>query len=244
MSERLDVALVQRGLARSRTAAQVMVAEGEVRLNGRTVVKPATQVLPADDLAVTPVHRWVSRGAQKLLGALDELDPDGQLVSGAVVLDAGACTGGFTQVCLERGARRVHAVDVGHDQLAPSLRSDPRVVVTEGFNLRHLTPQTLPEPIDLVVCDVSFISLRLLLGPLLSALGPQGHALLMVKPQFEVGRERLGAGGVVSDPQLQAQAVQQVIDDAAELGWSSTQPRPARLPGAHGNQEFFILLSR
>lgn len=244
---RLDLALVERGLASSRTRAQRLLRDGLVRLNGHLTTR-GSQPVSASDLVVVDLgeeHRWVSRAALKLDRALDELDPDGRLFAGSpVVLDAGASTGGFTQVCLERGARLVHAVDVGHDQLHPDLRADPRVHVVEGFNLRDLTPESLPGPVDLVVCDVSFISVRLLLGPLFSVLAPHGRALVMVKPQFEVGREALGSGGLVTDPALQEGSVQQVIADARQLGWQATEPRPAAIPGTHGNQEFFVLFGR
>ncbi|MGA4507705.1 TlyA family RNA methyltransferase [Propionibacteriaceae bacterium G1746] len=242
---RLDVALVARALARSRTAGQRLIAGGRVRVNGETVRRASSPVDDADAIDVTLDHHWVSRAALKLVGVLDEIDPDNLLFAdGPTVLDAGASTGGFTQVCLQRGARLVHAVDVGHDQLDPGLRADPRVHVVEGFNLRDLTPDDLPGPVDLVVCDVSFVSVRLLLAPLLSVLKADGDALVMVKPQFEVGRERLGNGGVVTDPRLQHEAVQVVRDDAAALGWGSSEPRPATLTGATGNQEFFVHLRR
>lgn len=242
---RLDQALVDRGLARSRSRASDLVAEGHVRLNGAVARKAATPVGPQDVLEVIAAPAWVSRAALKLVGALDEVDPGGALfAAGPVVLDAGASTGGFTQVCLARGASLVHAIDVGHDQLDPALRADPRVRVVEGFNLRDLTPEHLPGAVDLVVCDVSFISLRLLLGPLLSVLRPEGVALLMVKPQFEVGRDRLGPGGVVADPDLRREAVDAVLSEARALGWMALARRPAVITGAHGNQEYFVLLAR
>ncbi|MGA4668186.1 TlyA family RNA methyltransferase [Propionibacteriaceae bacterium Y1923] len=244
-ARRLDLELVARGLAPSRNIAQRLVAAGVVRVNGTPAIRSATPVDSDDLVEVAGRQRWVSRAGEKLAGILDELDPDNTWFADApVVLDAGASTGGFTQVCLHRGAGLVHAIDVGHDQLDPGLRADPRVRVVEGFNLRHLTPDDLPGGVDLVVCDVSFISVRLLLEPLLSVLRPHGRALVMVKPQFEVGRERLGAGGVVSDPELQAEAVQAVREDAARLGWASSEPHPARITGSAGNQEFFLLLRR
>ena len=242
---RLDLELVHRQLASSRNVAQRLVAEGKVLVNEHPARRPSSMVTPKDRIRVTEQERWVSRAALKLLGVLDEVDPDNSLFAdGPVVLDAGASTGGFTQVCLQRGARLVHAFDVGHDQLDESLRRDPRVHQIDGFNLRGLTLDDLPAPVDLVVCDVSFISVRLLLGPLLSVLRPEGHALVMVKPQFEVGRGRLGPGGVVLDPVLQREAVEAVRADATALGWASTEPRPASITGASGNQEFFVLLGR
>lgn len=237
---RLDVALVERGLARSRTHAARLIADGVVRVDGIAVTKASMPVPPAAELSAD-VDPWVSRAANKLLGALAD---SGTRVPSRV-LDAGASTGGFTQVCLEQGASRVFAVDVGHGQLAPTLRSDPRVVVHEGLNLRDLTLVHLGgEPVDLVVGDVSFISLRLLLAPLLSVLTPTGRALLLVKPQFEVGRHGLGPGGIVTDPRLRRDAVSGVLDRAAELGWACDWQGESRLPGNGGNVEFFVRLTR
>ncbi|MEO7588633.1 MAG: TlyA family RNA methyltransferase [Arachnia sp.] len=233
------MALVARGLARSRTHAATLVREGKVSVDGLVVTKPSLPVT-AGSAIHADTDRWVSRAAHKLLGALDD---SGTLV-GPRVLDAGASTGGFTQVCLERGAVRVFAVDVGHDQLVPELRDDPRVVVREGLNLRHLVLDDLDgQPVDLVVGDVSFISLTLVLGPLLSVLRPGGCALLLVKPQFEVGRELLGAGGVVRDPALQRAAVDTVVDTASALGWRCDWRAESALPGTAGNVEFFVRLT-
>lgn len=237
---RLDKALQVRGLVRSRTRAGALVAEGRVRVDGVVATRPSQQVGP-ETVVEASVEPWVSRAAHKLLGALD----DSSTVVRGRVLDAGASTGGFTQVALARGAELVHAVDVGHDQLAPELRDDPRVRVHEGLNLRDLTLDHLDgERMDLVVGDVSFISLRLLLAPLFSVLRPDGEALLLVKPQFEVGRGRLGTGGVVHDPELRKRAVDDVIAAASSLGWDCTWRGASRLPGAEGNVEFFIRLVR
>ena len=197
---RLDRALVARGLARSRTHAQQLIDAGVVTVDGATATKPALEV--GDDAVLAAAHpdRYVSRAAHKLLGALDacpELP-----VTGRTALDVGASTGGFTQVLLERGAARVHAIDVGHGQLAAEIAADPRVVAREGLNARDLTAADLGgDRPDLVVADVSFISLTLLLVPILGAASDSADLLLMVKPQFEVGRERLGKGGVVTDVQ-------------------------------------------
>ncbi|WCC79165.1 TlyA family RNA methyltransferase [Cutibacterium equinum] len=241
---RLDHALVDAGLARSRTLATRLVRQGKVSVNGVVVTKPATKVGPADDLAAEE-EVWVSRAAHKLIGALDILD----IEVPAQVLDAGASTGGFTQVVLSRGAQLVHAVDVGHDQLSPVLREDPRVVVHEGLNLRDLTPDDLSidghvEPVDLVVGDVSFISLTMILEPLSTVTSPNGLMLLLVKPQFEVGRKALGAHGVVTDPKLRAQAVATVIAKAETLGWVLRGECDSPLPGQDGNVEHFVLLER
>ena len=241
---RLDQALVDAELARSRTLATRLVREGRVTVNGVVVTKPAAKVGPSDDL-VAEEEVWVSRASHKLIGALDVLDVEVP----ARVLDAGASTGGFTQVVLARGAQLVHAVDVGHDQLSPVLREDPRVIVHEGLNLRDLTPADLAtddhfEPVDLVVGDVSFISLTMILEPISAVLSPEGLMLLLVKPQFEVGRKALGAHGVVTDPQLRAQAVATVIAKAEELGWSVRDECDSPLPGQDGNVEHFVLLER
>lgn len=236
---RLDVALVERGLARSRTHAQALIAQGAVRIDDQVATKVSQKVGPQMRLTAAD-DGWVSRAAYKLLGALE----DTGLEVPARCLDAGSSTGGFTQVLLSRGAQEVYAVDVGTDQLDGSLRADPRVRVREQTNLRDLTLDHLDgSPVDLVVADVSFISLTLLLQPVLATLTPTGTALLMVKPQFEVGRERLGSGGVVRDPALRRWAVDNVIAHAAQLGWECTMSRESRLPGPAGNVEHFIVLS-
>lgn len=236
---RLDTELVVLGLARSRGHAQRLVESGLVRLNGQVVRKPAAAVRPGDALAAGR-DPYVSRSAHKLLGALEDL----ALVVAGRALDAGASTGGFTQVLLERGCAPVYAVDVGRDQLAPALRADPRVVVREQTNLRDLDLRDLDgEPVDLVVADVSFVSLSLLIEPLTRVAAPAGQLLLLVKPQFEVGRVRLGKGGVVSDPALREEAVAGVVAAAAGLGWTLTASVASRLRGAGGNQESFVLLT-
>ncbi|HMR49101.1 MAG TPA: TlyA family RNA methyltransferase [Arachnia sp.] len=235
---RLDRALVERGLVRSRTRAARLIAQERVRVDGMTVTRAAHEV-GSDAALEADVDEWVSRAAHKLLAALAD---SGTVVAGRV-LDAGASTGGFTQVCLARGAAVVYAVDVGHGQLAATLRDDPRVVVREGLNLRHLTVADLGGlPVDLIVGDVSFISLRLLLAPLAAVLAPGGTALLLVKPQFEVGRERLGAGGVVREESLREEAVTGVIAEAADLGLACDWRGRSVLPGAGGNVEFFVRL--
>ena len=236
---RLDAALVARGLARSRTAAQAAIAAGAVTVNGRPASKAAQPVEPADVLRAQ-VDPWVSRAAHKLLGALAD---SGTAVRGRV-LDAGASTGGFTEVCLAAGAERVYAVDVGHGQFVPVLREDPRVVLRERTNLRDLTLNHVESaPVDLIVADVSFISLRLLLPALLGVLARDGEALLLVKPQFEVGRSGLDDHGVVRSAQLREEAVRQVAAAATELGRPPTWRGPSRLPGENGNQEYFLKLA-
>lgn len=234
---RLDVALVERGLARSRSQAAELLRAGKVRVAGEVVTRASCQV---DHL--TPLEAetdpYVSRAAHKLIGALED---SGTPVGGRV-LDAGASTGGFTQVCLERGAHQVLAFDVGHGQLHPTLRADSRVEVREGFNLRHLQPHDVGEPVDMITGDVSFISLRLLLGPLHAVIRPGGVALLLVKPQFELGREALDSHGVVRDPSAVEAAVDQVVRSAAEVGWRCDWTGDSRLPGADGNREVFVRL--
>jgi 23S rRNA (cytidine1920-2'-O)/16S rRNA (cytidine1409-2'-O)-methyltransferase len=236
--ERLDVMVFDSGRARSRSQAAELIRAGRVSVNGRTITKPGHRVSGAEVIAVQP-DPWVSRAAHKLLGALDQSG----LEVPPRVLDAGASTGGFTQVLLGRGAQVVYAVDVGHDQLAPTIRADARVRVREGLNLRELTLADLDDqPVDLVVADVSFISLRLLLRPLFSVLSVEGVALLMIKPQFEVGRGGLGAGGVVRSDQDRTQAIEAVIAEAAELGWQPKWRGDSVLPGPAGNLEHFVCL--
>jgi 23S rRNA (cytidine1920-2'-O)/16S rRNA (cytidine1409-2'-O)-methyltransferase len=240
VTERLDRELVRRGLARSRTHAQAMINAGEVMVDGSVVERPGEQVAPSAAIHA-PDDRFVSRGAHKLIGALDDL----QLSVAGRALDAGASTGGFTQVLLARGCQEVIAVDVGSNQLAPVLRADPRVRLQERVNLRDLRLEHVGGvPVDLVVADVSFISLRLLVGPLVSVTRDDGWVLLLVKPQFEVGRELLGKGGVVRTPEHQLQAISSVIDAAGEHGWRGVAAVASRLPGASGNREVFVLLRR
>ncbi len=217
-----------------------MITEGQVWVAGQPVRKPAEPVT-GDAVIEANGDRYVSRAAHKLLGVLDDL---GITVTGRA-LDAGSSTGGFTQVLLERGATEVVAVDVGTDQLHPLLRHDPRVRVWEQTNLRDLTVAHVQErPVDLTVADVSFISLTMLLEPLDRVTAESGSMLLMVKPQFEVGRSLLGKGGVVRSPELQRQAVGAVLDRAAALGWRPRAAAPSRLPGPAGNREFFVWLRR
>lgn len=233
---RLDRVLVERGLARSRSHAQELIKSGQVKVDGTLVDRPGRAVDASVPLQVND-DPWVSRGAHKLLGALDESG----LVVPARVLDAGASTGGFTQVLLSRGARCVYAVDVGHGQLAAGLRADPRVHSVEGLNLRDLTLSAVEDvPVPLIVGDVSFISLRLLLAPLTSVLAPQGRALLLVKPQFEVGPQGLDGRGVVRDAELRVAAVRRVVEAARRLGLEPEWQAPSRLPGPAGNVEYFI----
>jgi 23S rRNA (cytidine1920-2'-O)/16S rRNA (cytidine1409-2'-O)-methyltransferase len=242
---RLDAELVRRGLARSRDHAAELVTQRRVRIGGVTATKPSTGVDADTPLLVRATGNepnWVSRGARKLLGALDGLVAGGPAVAGRRCLDAGASTGGFTDVLLHRGAREVVAVDVGYGQLAWSLRTDERVQVHDRTNVRMLRPESIGGAVDLTVADLSFISLRLVLPALAGCTRAEGDLLPMVKPQFEVGRDRLGAGGVVRDPQLRAQAMLDVLAVAANLGLCLLDATASPLPGPSGNVEYFLWL--
>lgn len=243
-SARLDAELVRRGLARSRGRAADLVSQGRVRVEGAVALKPSRPVLTTDALEVEepPGTQYVSRAAHKLIGALDALDGlgEGLRVVGALCLDVGASTGGFTQVLLERGAARVVAVDVGHGQMAQEIAADPRVVVREGTNVRDLRPDELAPRADLVVADLSFISLTLVCDTLLALTAPGGNLLLMVKPQFEVGRERLASTGVVTSPTLRREAVLRVAEAFERAGGEVRAVLPSPLPGADGNHEYFL----
>jgi 23S rRNA (cytidine1920-2'-O)/16S rRNA (cytidine1409-2'-O)-methyltransferase len=244
---RLDAELVRRGLARSREQAAELVAAGRVSVSGRQAAKAATQVDPADPIVVEQDEHdpgYASRGGHKLAGALDAFatGPDPLVVAGRDCLDAGASTGGFTDVLLRRGAARVTAVDVGYGQLAWSLQQDPRVTVLDRTNVRELTPDRLPYRPGLVVGDLSFISLRLVLPALVACAEPGADLVLMVKPQFEVGRERLGSGGVVRDPALRAEAVRDVAGAAWTLERGVRGVVASPLPGPSGNVEYFLWL--
>jgi 23S rRNA (cytidine1920-2'-O)/16S rRNA (cytidine1409-2'-O)-methyltransferase len=244
---RLDAELVRRGLARSRDHGAELVAAGRVTINGRRAEKAATAVTVDADLVVRPDPDhpdYVSRGGHKLAGALAEFGPRGLEVAGQRCLDAGASTGGFTDVLLRAGAAEVVAVDVGYGQLAWALRSDDRVVVHDRTNVRDLTVEEIGGPVDLVVGDLSFISLRLVLDALIGVTRPDGDLALMVKPQFEVGKDRLGKGGVVRDPAHRAEAVAGIAAAAAERGWGAVAVATSPLPGPSGNVEFFLWLRR
>lgn len=238
---RLDRALHARGLARSRSHAQELIAAGSVTVHGKTIVKAATDVADDADLAVTgnSAH-YVSRAAHKLIGALDACAQDGLSVEGLHALDAGASTGGFTQVLLERGAAHVLAVDVGHDQLAPQIRDDPRVTAREGVNVRDLTDSSPGAGVDVVVADLSFIALPLVIGPIVAFAGAPSDFLLMVKPQFEVGKGNLSARGVVTDLAARAAAVSTVAQSMSEAGLSIHRVARSALPGPQGNVEYFV----
>jgi 23S rRNA (cytidine1920-2'-O)/16S rRNA (cytidine1409-2'-O)-methyltransferase len=244
---RLDAELVRRGLARSRQEAADLIDAGRVLVDGSYAQKPASQVDPGQALVVANPEgepRYASRGGLKLAGAFDALGDGAPAVAGRRVLDAGASTGGFTDVLLRRGARHVVAVDVGYGQLAWQLRQDPRVTVLDRTNVRTLRSEDVGEPPDLVVADLSFISLSLVLPALAAVAAPDATFFLLVKPQFEVGRERLGAGGVVRDPGLRAAAVRSVAEAAAALGLVTFAVVASPVPGPSGNVEYFVGLRR
>lgn len=250
---RADQELVRRGLARSRAVAGTLIRAGRVTCDGRVVAKPSTAVAAAADLAVIGAQDpWVGRAAYKLLHALerfDRVDP-----AGARCIDVGASTGGFTQVLLSRAAREVVALDVGHDQLAPALRADPRVQVIDGANIRDVLPAGSPvpadsrpvllEPGDCVVSDLSFISLRLVLDRLAALLRPDGDLIVLIKPQFEVGRGRLGHDGVVHSPQQRREAVESVLAALGPCGLHAFGLTPSPVLGGSGNQEYLLWARR
>ncbi len=243
---RLDAELVRRGLARSREQAVALIEAGLVEVRGSAARKAAAMVDPADPIRVRDEggERYASRGGVKLAGALAVFAPDGLIVAGRRCLDAGASTGGFTDVLLRAGAAEVVAVDVGYGQLDWALRGDPRVRVHDRTNVRTLAPELIGGPVDLTVADLSFISLRLVLPALAACTRPDGDLVPMVKPQFEVGRERVGSGGVVRDPALRAEAVLSVATAAGALGFGVAGAVPSPLPGPAGNVEFFLWLRR
>jgi 23S rRNA (cytidine1920-2'-O)/16S rRNA (cytidine1409-2'-O)-methyltransferase len=244
---RLDAELVRRKLARSREQAAALVEAGRVQVRGTVARKVAAMIDPADPVLVTgedPATEYVSRGGHKLAGALSVFGPRGLGVEGRRCLDAGASTGGFTDVLLRAGAAQVVAVDVGYGQLAWPIRTDERVVVLERTNVRTLTPDLIGGVVDLTVADLSFISLRIVLPALAACTAAGGDLALMVKPQFEVGRERVGSGGVVRDWQLRAEAVLDVAAAAAELGLGVAGVAASPLPGPSGNVEFFVWFRR
>lgn len=241
---RLDAELVRRGLARSRDHASTLIADGSVLVGGQRATKPATQVGTDQAVVVRESQDpgWASRGAHKLLGALAVFEPEGLDVRGRVCLDAGASTGGFTDVLLRRGVRKVHAVDVGYGQLVWALQSDDRVVVHDRTNVRTLTRQSVEDTIDLVVSDLSFISLTVVMPALTGVCSQEGDIVLMIKPQFEVGREHLGKKGVVRDLAQHERAVAAVCRSAREQGWGTRGLAASPLPGPAGNVEYFCWL--
>ncbi|BDZ50206.1 16S/23S rRNA (cytidine-2'-O)-methyltransferase TlyA [Frondihabitans sucicola] len=242
---RLDIALTVRGLARSRTHAHRLLADGLVTVDGKPVLKASFPTRVTQTIEVAGIDHYVSRAAHKLIGALDAfgIDPDGRSA-----VDVGASTGGFTQVLLERGAASVIALDVGHGQLVPRLRGDDRVTVVEGANARYLTREAFlayspsAERVDLVVGDLSFISLTLVLPALVAAVGPTADFVLLVKPQFEVGRQGIREG-IVHDAGLRSDAVQTVLWAAHDLGLGTVGVIPSPIVGTNGNREYCVHLA-
>ncbi len=238
--QRLDLLLVERGMAESRTRAQALVMAGAVVVGEARVDKPGTLVDPGLPIRIkedAAPRRWASRGAGKLLRALEVLPVDPR---GKICADLGASTGGFTDVLLQHGAARVYAVDVGYGQLLPRLRADPRVVVRERENARALTAQALGEAVELVVGDLSFISLRLVLPAVKRLLRPGGLAVLLVKPQFEVGKGEVGKGGVVRDEAKRRAALESVAEAARALGFEVLGHAESPIEGPAGNREWLL----
>ncbi len=235
---RLDLLLVARGLAPTREKAQAMILSGRVEVEGRRIDKAGTAVDSEAQIRVLgPAHPYVSRGGVKLAAALDAfaIDP-----AGLVCLDVGASTGGFTDCLLQRGARRVYAIDVGHGQLDQKLRADPRVVVRERVNARSLTCEHVPEPVALATIDLSFISVRLVLPAVVPYLAPGGWVVVLVKPQFEAGRSEVPRGGVVRSEETWGRVVAEIEALGASLGLEPLGVRPSPILGARGNQEFLL----
>ncbi|MBW3565000.1 MAG: TlyA family RNA methyltransferase [Acidobacteria bacterium] len=236
---RLDAELVARGLAENRSKGQALIMSRRVSVNDEIVAKAGFQVRQSDEIAVAePEHPWVGRGGVKLAHALERFSVD---PGGLVCADIGASTGGFTHVLLEKGAARVYAIDVGYGQLDIHLRNDPRVVVMERVNARYLDEQSLPEPVSLVSIDVSFISLRHILPAALRISSPGARIVTLIKPQFEVGREHVGKGGIVRDADAREQAVSAIIAFAESLGLSCSAREESPIRGAEGNVEVLAL---
>jgi 23S rRNA (cytidine1920-2'-O)/16S rRNA (cytidine1409-2'-O)-methyltransferase len=234
---RLDISLVERGLCPTREQAQRAIMAGEVKSGDQVLAKSSLLIAPDIDLSVATPAKFVGRGGLKLEGALDHfrIDPSGQ-----TCLDIGASTGGFTDCLLQRGAKKVYAIDVGHGQLAWKIRSDSRVIVRENLNARHLTRDDIPEPIDLCVIDVSFISLTLILPAAFALLTASGVILALIKPQFELQARDVGRGGIVTDPALHEKAQCKISDFIQGHGHALVGLVPSPITGAEGNQEFFV----
>jgi 23S rRNA (cytidine1920-2'-O)/16S rRNA (cytidine1409-2'-O)-methyltransferase len=238
---RLDQLLVAKGLFPSREQARRAVMAGEVTIGDRVALKPSEIPDERSAIVVRPARRYVSRGALKLDGALDSFKID---VEGKIALDVGASTGGFTDCLLQRGARRVYAVDVGHGQLDWKLRNDPRVIVLEKVNARHLSCQHVPELVDLGVVDVSFISLTLVLPNVLKLLIPSGVIVALIKPQFELNPSEVGKGGIVRNPDLHRKAQDKIVSFVKEWGCTIAGIVPSVIKGTDGNQEFFACIQK
>jgi len=237
---RLDLLLVERGLVESREKGQALIIAGEVFVNGQKVDKPGHAVASNSKIELSAQPRYVGRGGLKLEAALDHF---GIQITGKICLDIGSSTGGFTDCLLQRGAARVYAIDVGTGQLDWKLRNDPRVVVHEQVNARHLSRKEVPELIDLAVCDVSFISITMILPGLMNLLAESAEMVILVKPQFELERHQVGKGGIIRDAALHQQACRRVEDAVKQLGFQ-TEIIPSPVLGAEGNQEFLLYARR
>lgn len=238
---RIDNLLVERGFFQSRESAKRAVMAGEVKVGEQIAAKSSQLVDPETPLTVAEAPRYVGRGGQKLEGALDFFRID---VNGKIALDIGASTGGFTDCLLQRGVKKVYAVDVGHGQMAWKIRNDPRVVVLEKINARALSREQIPELVDLCVIDVSFISLTLILPPAFDLIAPEGTIVALIKPQFELKREDVGRGGIVRELALHEKAQQKMVRFAETAGHRVIGLVPSTITGTEGNQEFFICLRK
>ncbi|MEQ1901589.1 MAG: TlyA family RNA methyltransferase [Devosia sp.] len=240
--QRLDLAIEARGLLPSRARARDAVLRGTVTVNGVAAAKPHQMVADSDVIALDdPASSYVSRAALKLIAGLDA----GSIaVAARVCLDLGASTGGFTQVLAERGAAKIYSVDVGHGQLHETLASLPQVVAMEGVNARDLTRVTIAEPIDLLVCDISFVSVTKVLAAPLSLCATGADAVILIKPQFEVGRDKIGKGGIVTDDAAIAQAVADIVAFMAEQGWTHARSIPSPIAGGDGNREIVAMFRK
>ena len=236
MKQRLDQALVDRGLIESREKARALILAGSVLVNGQKVDKAGAAVASNSTIELLERPKYVSRGGLKLEAALEDFHVD---ASGKVCLDVGSSTGGFTDCLLQHGAARVYAIDVGTGQLDWKLRNDPRVIVQEQVNARRLSREQVPEPIAIGVCDVSFISVTMILPAMAPLLADNGEMVILVKPQFELERRQVGKGGIVRDPELHALACKRVQDAAEALGFR-TKLMPSPILGAEGNREFLL----
>ncbi|HUO02807.1 MAG TPA: TlyA family RNA methyltransferase [Rhizomicrobium sp.] len=239
---RADVFLVEQGYAKSRSEAQAAIKAGLVKVGGALLSKPSQAVVTGAAIEYRKPHPFVSRAGGKLVAALDHFDLSPQH---RVCLDLGASTGGFTQVLLERGANRVYALDVGRGQMDASLAQDPRIVSREAINARDLSPSDLPEPVTALTADMSFISLKLALAPALSLVAPGAWAVVLVKPQFEVGKGAIGKGGIVRDAEAREAALKSIVDFvAAAPGWRVVGTMESPIPGGDGNIEYLLAASK
>ncbi|MGQ9632476.1 MAG: TlyA family RNA methyltransferase [bacterium] len=239
--ERLDKLMVERGLVRTRAEAQGLILAGEVSVNGEVCTKAGRRIQTDCEIEIAERQRYVGRGGYKLEGALNHF---GIFVEGKVAIDVGASTGGFTDCLLKRGAVRVYAIDVGYGQLAWELRSDPRVIVMERTNARHLKPSSLPEKADLATIDVSFISLKLIIPPVLELLKPQCELIALIKPQFEAGRAEVCRGGIVRSPEVRGRIVEEVREFVGNLGMEVVGVIESPIAGADGNVEYLLYARR